>query len=130
MPCSLHVTIKLWMMPMCLAPSSVQQNSQDFLGQPGPALDLRAATVHENLQCAVERVATHRVTGERLQAVVGLTHVRRLPVQVHADLRLGEEHQPRAMLKITPAPSSRRTHAQSVLGLRRLRVNITNYLHS
>jgi hypothetical protein len=49
---------------------------------------------------------------------------------VHADLRLGEEHQPRAMLKITPAPSSRRTHAQSVLGLRRLRVNITNYLHS
>jgi predicted RNA polymerase sigma factor len=31
MPCSRQVTIKLWMMPTCLAPSSVQQKSHDFL---------------------------------------------------------------------------------------------------
>ena len=30
MPCSRQVTIRLWMMPTCLAPSSVQQKSQDF----------------------------------------------------------------------------------------------------
>ena len=30
MPCSRQVTIKLWMIPTCLAPSSVQQNSQDL----------------------------------------------------------------------------------------------------
>src|ERR1039458_3634323 len=31
MPWSLQVTIRLWMMPTCLAPSSVQQKSHDFL---------------------------------------------------------------------------------------------------
>ncbi len=30
MPCSLQVTIKLWTMPTCLAPSAVQQKSQDL----------------------------------------------------------------------------------------------------
>jgi hypothetical protein len=29
--CNRQVTIKLWMMPTCLAPSSVQQKSHDFL---------------------------------------------------------------------------------------------------
>ena len=30
MPCSRQVTIRLWMMPTCLAPSSVQQKSHDL----------------------------------------------------------------------------------------------------
>ncbi len=30
MPCRRQVTIRLWMMPTCLAPSSVQQKSQDL----------------------------------------------------------------------------------------------------
>ena len=49
---------------------------------------------------------------ERLQAVEGLTHIGRLPVQVHVDPRLVEKHQPRAMLEITPAPSSKRTSSR------------------
>jgi hypothetical protein len=57
----------------------------------------------------------HRVTRQRLQAVVGLPHVRRLPVQVHADLRLGEEQQPRATVKTTPPPSSSRTSMREEL---------------
>src|ERR1700691_2214878 len=54
------------------------------------ALDLRAATVHENIQRPIERVTTHRMAGERLQTVVRLAHVRGLPVQVHPDLCLRE----------------------------------------
>src|ERR1700681_1932866 len=81
-------------------------------GPLGPKWELALATmsaVDENVQRAVERVVTHRMACERLQTVIGFTHICRLPVQVHPNLRFGEKHQPRAMLKTTPAPSSRRT---------------------
>ncbi len=79
------------------------------------ALDLRAATVHENIQRAIEWVTAHRVPRERLKSVVGLAHISGLPVQVHPDLCLGEKHQPCAMLSTIPAPSSRRTSTRDRL---------------
>src|SRR5665213_1172172 len=72
-------------------------------------LDLRSAPVHEHVERSIQGILIHRVARQRLQAVVGLPHVGRLAVQMHADLCLGEEHQPRATVNTTPPPSSSRT---------------------
>src|SRR6185312_755146 len=72
-------------------------------------LQLRAATVHKHIQCAIERITSHRMTHQRLKSIVGLPHVCRLTVQVHPDLSFGKEHQLRAIESTSPPPSSRRT---------------------
>jgi hypothetical protein len=76
---------------------------------PANNVDPIAPAVHGNVKTAVQWVSAHRVAREALQPVIGLPHVCRLAIQVHPDLRLSEEHQPRAMLKINPASNSNRT---------------------
>src|SRR5690606_29854451 len=46
---------------------------------------------------------------QRMQPVERLAHVARSPIQVHPDLALGEEHQPRARCSTRPWPRSIRS---------------------
>lgn len=79
------------------------------------ALELRAATVDEDIQRPVEGIAAHGVACKGLQAVIRLPHIHRCPVQMYADLTFGKEHQLRTSVSTIPQPKSSRTSHRAEL---------------
>ncbi|CAI10661.1 hypothetical protein p2A277 (plasmid) [Aromatoleum aromaticum EbN1] len=69
-------------------------------------LHLGRAPVDEHEQMPRQRILSHAVARQRIQAVEGFAHVDRAPVQMHPHRAFGKEHQPRTRCSTTPSPRS------------------------